>query len=127
MTRHPLKLAKTAICLFIGATVLFSINIAAEETSAFDIHIVDRQVTADTKLVRVTQGDEVVMLWHTDEAVSVHLHGYDIELEVKPGEPARMAFSAHATGRFPVTSHGFAGGDDHHGHQTLLYFEVHPE
>ena len=56
----------------------------------------------------------------------MHLHGYDLELSLAPDAPTEMNFEAFATGRFPVTSHGFGG----HGHDdeevVLLYLEVHP-
>ncbi len=106
-------------------------NLVAEPESEFtgevqriEINIKDRKIVLDNNVVRVTQGDNLELVWSTDEAVSLHLHGYDIEVKLEPEEPTVMAFRAHATGRFPVTSHGF--GDDHHGHDTLLYLEVYP-
>jgi hypothetical protein len=52
--------------------------------------------------------------------VTLHLHGYDLEIMAAPGTPQRMAFSAHATGRFPIEIHG-SGRD-----RTLIHVEVHP-
>ena len=31
-----------------------------------------------------------------------HLHGYDLEAQVEPGEPAELAFEATVTGRFEI-------------------------
>lgn len=89
-----------------------------------EIVIEDRQVTGGNEVVRVTQGERVELVWTTDEKVRLHLHGYDVEIDVTPEAPAVLALTAHATGRFPVTSHGFGDG---HGHDTLLYFEVYPD
>ncbi len=93
---------------------------------AVELRIKDRKL-AGVKVVRVKEGEAVDLYWVTDETVELHLHGYDIEVKAKPGAPAAMSFKAHATGRFPVTAHGF--GDHHgggHSEKTLLYLEVHP-
>jgi len=76
------------------------------------------------RTIRVKQGDQVNLQWKTDEKAELHLHGYNIETNVAPGKPASMNFTAKATGRFPVTSHGFGDG---HGHSALIYIEVFPK
>ncbi len=92
---------------------------------------VERQIqkrkVVGSNVVRVKEGQNVELIWRTDEKVELHLHGYDIEVDVKPDASAMMRFKAHATGRFPITAHGF--GDHHgsgHAEKTLLYLEVHP-
>jgi len=104
---------------------------AAAGIRTIDVTIRNRTVTSPGQVIRVNEGEQIVLRWSSDEAVELHLHGYDIELDVEPGAPAEMHIDATASGRFPVTSHGFAGElDEHghgHGHQTLLYIEVYPE
>ncbi len=118
---------RIALCLLmLQAAVLCSDGVAAEERT-FDIRISERQVLGENKLVRINLGDEVVLNWQTDETVSIHLHGYDIEKTIVAGEVTSFGFTAHATGRFPITSHGFANQHDDHGHKALMYLEVHPE
>ncbi len=51
---------------------------------------------------------------------------YDIELPLRPGAAALMAFDAAATGRFRVELHGGHGQDGTHHGGALLYVEVHP-
>ena len=121
------KLWRGSLAFLVITSAAFFTSPAAAEMKSFDIQIEERQVVGENKVVRVTQGDEVLMTWRTDESVAVHLHGYDIEQHVEVGVTAEMSFVAHATGRFPVTSHGFEGQHESHGHQALLYFEVHPE
>ena len=89
------------------------------------VNIEKRKVVGE-RVIRVKQGDEVTIRFHTDEIVELHLHGYDIEQEAKPGAGATMSFNARATGRFPVTSHGFGGHSHGHGETALFYIEVHP-
>lgn len=115
----------------------------AGEVHQFELRIAQRQVTVMRDLshadshatttargrhnVVVRQGESVRLTWHSDEAVQLHLHGYDIELNLQPGQPGVMDFTARATGRFPVTSHGFGASHGGGHHQGLLYFEVHPD
>ncbi len=91
----------------------------------FELQIENRKVVGD-QLIRVTQGQIVEMVWTADEETQVHIHGYEIHIPLSPDTPTEVTFEAHATGRYPVTSHGF--GDEYGKmHQMLLYFEVYPK
>lgn len=114
--------------LFFGS----SLNLAAaeqgissgHEAQRIEIRIENRQVVGE-KVIRLTHEQPVELRWITDEAAELHIHGYDIRFEISPNAPADVNFTAHATGRYAVTSHGF--GDEHgHGHETLVYLEVYP-
>lgn len=89
-----------------------------------DIRIENRKVVAPEEAIRVTEGETIELRWTSDELVELHLHGYDLEIHVRPNEPAAILIDAHATGRFPVTSHGW--GEGGHGHEELTYLEVYP-
>ncbi len=71
----------------------------------FELAIEHGKVAEDMRVVRVMQGDTVRLRWTAGAPVVLHLHGYDIEKEVTPGEVTEFAFKAHATGRFPVNVH----------------------
>ncbi|NKB58729.1 MAG: hypothetical protein GKS00_20565 [Alphaproteobacteria bacterium] len=109
--------------VFNGPVVL-----AAEKQANVTIErTIKKRKLVEANVIRVTEGQMVELRWNTDETADLHLHGYDIEVKAKPGAPATMRFKAHATGRFPVTVHGF--GNHHgggHAEKTLLYLEVHP-
>jgi heme/copper-type cytochrome/quinol oxidase subunit 2 len=90
-----------------------------------EIRIENRAIMGDD-VIRLIQGQDVALRWTTDEAAEVHIHGYDIRFDIAPDAPAEVEFSAHATGRYAVTSHGFAG-EHSHGHDTLIYIEVYPD
>ena len=92
------------------------------KTRFFVRDICHGKVPAAQRTIRVAEGDRVELRWTADEAVELHLHGYDIELHVTPDEPGTMTFEAHTAGRFPVGSHGTGG----HGHGNVVYLEVHP-
>lgn len=98
----------------------------AQETSQriIEVRIENREVVAPGEAIRVTEGDVIELVWTSDEATELHLHGYDLEIRVRPNEPATMVIEAYATGRFPITSHGW--GEGGHGHDALTYLEVYP-
>jgi hypothetical protein len=55
--------------------------------------------------VSVTEGNHVNLQITSDHPIELHLHGYDLEKEVEPGEPAELAFDATITGRFAIEDH----------------------
>jgi hypothetical protein len=101
---------------------------AADAAQHVQVRIEQRKVVepADGRIV-LRQGDEVRVRWQCDEAVALHVHGYDLFVTPEPGKPLSISFSARATGRYPVTSHGFDHAGDHGRHgRALLYLEVQP-
>jgi hypothetical protein len=107
--------------------LLFTKTALAQSAKEFSVEISKRKVIGEKK-IRVFQGDKLTILWQTDENVEVHLHGYNIKKEVVTNKVTTMVINTRATGRFPVTSHGFSGEKAHtHGKNALLYIEVHPK
>jgi heme/copper-type cytochrome/quinol oxidase subunit 2 len=98
---------------------------AAEVT--FTLRIQNGRVPENMRLIRVKQNDVVKLVWSSDKAMSLHLHGYDIEKAVAPGAVTEMTFTARATGRFTVAPHLAAqpGGGHAHG-DALVTIEVYP-
>lgn len=129
--RHPALVSRRAGLRYAGALAFAAAGLLFDPrqvwaqkggTRFFSLDIHNGHITADKRTIRVTEGDRVELRWVADEAVELHLHGYDIRLHLKPGVPGTMTFEAHAAGRFPVGIHGSSG----HGHGALLYLEVHP-
>ena len=107
--------------------LLFTKIALAQSAKEFSVAIIKRKVLGEKK-VRVFEGDKIIILWQTDENVEVHLHGYNIKKKLVTNKVTPMFINARATGRFPVTSHGFSGEKAHtHGKNALLYIEVHPK
>ena len=94
------------------------------ERRVVNVRIKGRRVIAPKGPIRVAQYDVVELRWVSNERTQLHLHGYDIKLEVRPGETAKMIVRAGIAGRFPITSHGW--GEHGHGHNALTYLEVYP-
>ena len=95
---------------------------SAAETRAFELAVRNGELPAELRVVRVRQGDDVTLRWTTDKALSIHLHGYDIEMPLTPAGAVSMKFTARASGRFPVEIHAHGRG----GHRVLAHVEVHP-
>ncbi len=60
------------------------------------------RVVGGVQRFRARKGQRIVLTVVSNLADEVHLHGYDLSRLVKPGTPARIAFSARLTGRFEV-------------------------
>jgi heme/copper-type cytochrome/quinol oxidase subunit 2 len=95
--------------------------VAAELT--FVLPIENGRVPEALRRIRVHQNDAVTLKWSSDRPITIHLHGYDIEKQVRPGTITEMTFTARATGRFTVETHEASGG--HHG-PPLVTLEVYP-
>jgi hypothetical protein len=50
----------------------------------------------------IERGTRVVLVVVSDVSDHVHLHGYDVMVDVAPGSPARLPFRATVPGRFEV-------------------------
>src|SRR6516225_3572140 len=93
----------------------------------YALTVTNGRVPDNTRLIRVKQNDVVKLEWRTDKPLSVHLHGYDIEQELKPGTVTEMTFTARATGRFTVEPHIGRTPSGGHAHGAVLVtIEVYP-
>ncbi|MDQ3856257.1 MAG: cupredoxin domain-containing protein [Chloroflexota bacterium] len=55
--------------------------------------------------IEVYEGDQLTLRLTSDKAAELHLHGYDRELEVEPGETATLELKADQGGRFELEDH----------------------
>jgi hypothetical protein len=56
--------------------------------------------------ISVNEDDSVMLRVSSDRPMELHLHGYDVEQEVGPGQKASLRFRADLTGRFEIEDHG---------------------
>jgi hypothetical protein len=68
--------------------------------------------------VQVTQGDRVAIKLESDSAQEVHVHGYDLFINVLDGGERTLQFPANAAGVFEVELEG--------GHRLIFELEVRP-
>ena len=68
--------------------------------------------------IYVREGDSVTLQVSSDKPMELHLHGYDVEGEVGPGQKTSFRFEADLTGRFEI--------EDHASEQELGVLQVRP-
>jgi hypothetical protein len=113
------KMAVIVTAISIGIIGNCPAQTAAAEPHRFDLRIENGRIAGNVKTVQVQRDEAVELSWSADRRTDVHLHGYNIEVTVNPGQTQVMAFWARATGRFPIEAHGAR-------HTVLLYLEVLP-
>ena len=125
LTTSWLRSAFSAIAFALSLAASTAVAQGAEVTYA--LRIESGRVPENMRLIRVTQGDVVKLQWSADKPSTVHLHGYDIEQEVKPGKVTEMTFTARATGRFTIEPHLGKTPSGGHAHgDVLVTIEVYP-
>jgi hypothetical protein len=105
VTARALLLVLGVALILAGLFVLLRPNTptAGPQTREFDLRISD-EVMEPSDII-VTEGDRVVLRVSTDSPIEVHVHGYDVEQEAEPDDPARLSFEADLTGRFEIEDH----------------------
>ena len=68
--------------------------------------------------ISVEEGDRVTLRVSSDKPIEFHMHGYDVEREVEPGQAAELHFEADLTGRFEI--------EDHESEKELGVLQVRP-
>ena len=97
----------------------------AQEVKRFDLDLKAGVLPKDRQTIKVKQGDAVELKWTSDQPIRLHLHGYDMMIAVKSGEPTVTAINARIPGRFSAEKLQDKPGGHQHGGK-VLYFEVHP-
>jgi hypothetical protein len=69
------------------------------------VRVTGGQVSGATGRVPVPAGEHVTLVITSDVADQVHVHGYDLETELSPGQPAEIDFDATIPGVFEVELH----------------------
>jgi hypothetical protein len=68
--------------------------------------------------VSVNEDDRVTLRVRSDRPMELHVHGYDVEAKVGPGQKASLRFRADLTGRFEI--------EDHESERELGVLQVRP-
>lgn len=124
--RSTLAGALLTLALTLAADIAGEGVAAAELT--FDLRIERGRVREDMRTIRVKQDDIVKVRCTADRALTLHLHGYDIEKRIGPGTVGELTFTANATGRFPIHLHDVGARTGSHSHEEppLAHIEVYP-
>jgi FtsP/CotA-like multicopper oxidase with cupredoxin domain len=69
------------------------------------IEIRGGEVVGGPPEITVKNGDVVRIVVSSDAPDDIHLHGYDVEKQAAPGQPARFRVNADIEGSFEIESH----------------------
>lgn len=94
---------------------------AAPAVAAFEFRLEKGHRVSGPELIQVVQGTALSLRLTADRAEELHVHGYDLHLHLKPGEPGTLDFVAEHSGRFDIELHGQGGA-----HGGLVVLEVTP-
>jgi hypothetical protein len=77
------------------------------ETADVTINVVvaNGKVNPSGSSIKVKAGQTVLVTAVSDAQDELHIHGYDKELELSPGKPASVKFTANMKGTFEVETH----------------------
>ncbi|MDP2670972.1 MAG: hypothetical protein Q8P13_00705 [bacterium] len=68
----------------------------------FEWTIQGKKLLSGQETLKVTEGEEVSLKVSADEADELHLHGYDVAVDLEPGETVELKVKADKTGRFVI-------------------------
>ena len=94
----------------------------APAANVIAVSLVDGRVAGRESTIRVKRGDTIELVWTSDRAISLHLHGYDAKIAVLPHRSASMLLRADIAGRFPISEHPHGAGHE----RAVAYLEVLP-
>lgn len=78
---------------------------ARSAPQVFDIAVRGGQRVSGPAVIEVHQGDDVMLRVTCDHDDELHLHGYDLHLELHAGVPGELAFKAVHSGHFEYELH----------------------
>ena len=108
MRRRAMVLIPLFVVVLIALFFALRPNSPTEESSTEgpQEETVDLMITGGNRMtpdqISVTEGEHVTLTLSSDEPLEFHLHGYDLETEVEPNEPAELSFDATISGRFEI-------------------------
>lgn len=91
---------------------------AEPQPQVFELVVQKGAKRSGPDVMRVTEGDQVILKIVSDHADELHVHGYDLHAAIKAGTPAVLNFKASRSGRFTL--------ELHHSNIELGALEVQP-
>jgi hypothetical protein len=103
--------------LLIVAVVLFLVlhqggNSSNVDTGVQRFVVKGSDVEGGARDVTVNKGDHVTLEATANFDFALHLHGYEIEKEGKPGQTVRISFPANIDGEFEIEVHHLVNGEE---------------
>jgi ferric-dicitrate binding protein FerR (iron transport regulator) len=124
------RLALRALQLFAALAALAGAASVWAADQLIELKLTGETLPAAQRSWRVTKGDKITLRIAGDTPGQLHLHAYQVDVKVVPGQTAETSFIAHATGRFRLQFHAAvekpgAAADRHAG--PLATIDVMPQ
>jgi uncharacterized cupredoxin-like copper-binding protein len=104
----PTTTAATTTTTTTAATDSTTTTTTAPSGDVIEITVEGGKVVGGAQRHKAKLGDSVTLRVTSDVADEVHLHGYDKKVDVAPGYPAELTFTADIPGVFEVELEGKA-------------------
>ncbi|TAH34833.1 hypothetical protein EYC59_02860 [Candidatus Saccharibacteria bacterium] len=128
LSKKNIIIVLAAAVVLVGAFVLLrpksseapqSQTASTTQSRTIVVDIVGGKLASGSGTVQVTQGEKITLEVTADTADEFHLHGYDKELELQPGQKQSVTFVADKAGSFEA--------ELHHSESTVLVLQVQPK
>lgn len=67
--------------------------------------IKNNQLFSGDSVIKLTEGDSLILTVTSDADDELHIHGYDKEVPLQKDTPTQVMLTANLTGRFPIELH----------------------
>jgi len=81
------------------------VSVLYARPNVFDIVVKGGKRVSEPAVLQAHQGDEVTLRITSDTTDELHLHGYNLQMQVSPERTAVLKFTASRTGRFTFEFH----------------------
>jgi hypothetical protein len=119
--RLSLGLAAGAIAVAVVLFVVLKGNGGSDSTSIAEstkITFRNGAPVGGVREIEVAKGDPIRLEVTPDVPAEVHVHGYEVTMEVEAGQTAKLEFPATAEGVFEVEVHHLVNGEEESGVQV---------
>ena len=72
-----------------------------DKTKTFELVFKNKKLVSGESAIKVEEGDKVVIKATSDTEEELHLHGYDVSIDLEKDKQAELSFTANLSGRFP--------------------------
>lgn len=106
MNKKTISFIVVGLVLFAGIFNLAKLKkadapITTEPIKIFELFVENNKVIAPSVgPLKITEGDNVILRVTTDENDELHLHGYDLSVDLEKDVMGEISFIANTTGRF---------------------------
>ena len=107
---------KNSVIYVVGLILLFTVSCSEADLPIevnIDISIENRTINFDSSIIKVKHQDTGILNIVSDERGVLHIHGYDLKVDIMPNEEFLLTIPWNATGKFPIAFHTVDQNDAH--------------